>query len=107
MVPVVVLCNAFSPQPTNLKVLACSCYGPNSLQSVNHKDHPCTFDKSWEQKTSQSANHRDHPCTFEKLGTKSKILVNHRDHRCTFDNKILVYELKQAEQVKLGPGLVY
>ncbi|MFS7990052.1 hypothetical protein Hanom_Chr11g01054291 [Helianthus anomalus] len=31
----------------------------------------------------QSVNHRDHPCTFEKLGTKSKILVNHGEHLCT------------------------
>ncbi|MFS7908350.1 hypothetical protein Hanom_Chr01g00082141 [Helianthus anomalus] len=31
----------------------------------------------------QSANHRDHRCTFEKQGTKSKFLVNHRDHPCT------------------------
>ncbi|MFS8020158.1 hypothetical protein Hanom_Chr15g01412211 [Helianthus anomalus] len=40
-------------------------------------DHPCTFGKSWGLNTLQSANHRDHSCTFEKLGTKSKIFVNH------------------------------
>ncbi|MFS7949302.1 hypothetical protein Hanom_Chr06g00569931 [Helianthus anomalus] len=56
------LCNAFSPQPTILKVLACPSHGLNALQSTNH---------------------RDHPCTFGKLGTKSKILVNHMDHSCT------------------------
>ncbi|MFS7965262.1 hypothetical protein Hanom_Chr12g01069151 [Helianthus anomalus] len=51
--------------------------------------HPCTFGKSWGLDTLQSENHRDHPCTFEKLGTKSKILVNHRDHPCTLLKKVI------------------
>ncbi|MFS7908812.1 hypothetical protein Hanom_Chr01g00087461 [Helianthus anomalus] len=67
------LCNAFSPQPTHLKV----------LQSANHRDHPCTFGKSWGLNALQSANHRDHLCTFQKLGTKSKVLVKHRHHPST------------------------
>ncbi|MFS7942578.1 putative sec1-like protein [Helianthus anomalus] len=58
-------------------------WGLNALQSANHKDLQCTFEKSWGLKMLQSANYRDHPCTFEKLGTKSKIFVNHRDHPCT------------------------
>ncbi|MFS7974982.1 hypothetical protein Hanom_Chr10g00875161 [Helianthus anomalus] len=49
----------------------------------------CTFGKSWGLNTLQSANHKDHPCTFEKLGTKFKILVNHKDYPCTL-LKVLV-----------------
>ncbi|MFS8005858.1 hypothetical protein Hanom_Chr13g01242341 [Helianthus anomalus] len=44
------VCNMFSPQPTNLKVLADPSYRLNALQSVNHMDHPCTFEKSWGSK---------------------------------------------------------
>ncbi|MFS7931841.1 hypothetical protein Hanom_Chr04g00360781 [Helianthus anomalus] len=41
------LCNEFSLQPTNLKVSTGPSEGPNALQSANHRDHPCTFGKSW------------------------------------------------------------
>ncbi|MFS7927395.1 hypothetical protein Hanom_Chr04g00308581 [Helianthus anomalus] len=91
------LCNAFSPQPTNPNVLACPSYGLNALQSVNHRDHPCTFGKIWGLNALQSANHKDHRCTFRKLGTKSKILVNHKgssDYPC-------IYSLKRKVKSKV------
>ncbi|MFS8001576.1 hypothetical protein Hanom_Chr13g01191951 [Helianthus anomalus] len=81
------LCNTFSHQPTNLKVLECPRSGLNALQSANHRDHSYTFGKPWGLNTLQSANHRDHLCTFEKVGTKSKILINHKDHPCTLLSK--------------------
>ncbi|MFS7967399.1 hypothetical protein Hanom_Chr09g00785331 [Helianthus anomalus] len=77
------LCNVFSPQPTNKSEQKVQSYGLNALQKANHRDHPCTFGKSWRLNVLQSANHTDHPRTFRKLGTKSKILVNHKDHSCT------------------------
>ncbi|MFS8008323.1 hypothetical protein Hanom_Chr14g01271351 [Helianthus anomalus] len=46
--------------------------GNKSKILVNHKDHPCTFGKSWGLNALQSANHGDQPRTLEKLGTKSK-----------------------------------
>ncbi|MFS7917659.1 hypothetical protein Hanom_Chr03g00191721 [Helianthus anomalus] len=52
------LCDAFSPQLTNLKVSASRSYGLNALQSANHRDHSCTFGKSWGLNALQSANHR-------------------------------------------------
>ncbi|KAJ0602901.1 hypothetical protein HanIR_Chr03g0144761 [Helianthus annuus] len=50
---------------------------------VNHRDHPCTFGKSWGLNSLQSANHRDHPCTFGKPGTKSKFFGKPQGHPCT------------------------
>ncbi|MFS7995065.1 hypothetical protein Hanom_Chr12g01113641 [Helianthus anomalus] len=48
----------------------------------NHRNHPCTFDKSWGLNVLQSTYRRDRPCSFRKLETKSKILVNPSVH-CT------------------------
>ncbi|MFS7982431.1 hypothetical protein Hanom_Chr10g00962801 [Helianthus anomalus] len=39
--------------------------GLNALQSANHRDHPCTFGKSWGLNALQSANRRDHRCTLK------------------------------------------
>ncbi|MFS7967910.1 hypothetical protein Hanom_Chr09g00791411 [Helianthus anomalus] len=57
--------------------------GIKCVTKCNHRDHLCTFGKSWGLNTLQSANHMGHLCTFGELWTKSKILVKHRDHPCT------------------------
>ncbi|MFS7940205.1 hypothetical protein Hanom_Chr05g00461601 [Helianthus anomalus] len=40
--------------------------------------------KHWGLKVLQSANHRDHPCTWQKLGLNMLQRANHRNRTCTF-----------------------